>query len=79
MRALQTSFASAIVPDAGARLMEPKHHSVLFCFGDLNYRLNLPNLEVRQRLERGGWEEMRRDDQLAPQLRGQPGAAPFAG
>ncbi|KAL1521637.1 hypothetical protein AB1Y20_021295 [Prymnesium parvum] len=79
MKALEASFASAVVPDAGARLLAPKQHSVLFCFGDLNYRLTLANHDVRRRLEGHNWEELLMHDQLAPQLRGDPGSGPFEG
>ena len=67
MKTLNSAFASAVVPDAGARLLPPKQHSMLFCLGDLNYRLTLPNGEVRRRLDGTHWDEMLMHDQLAPQ------------
>ncbi|KAM0935643.1 putative inositol-polyphosphate 5-phosphatase [Dioscorea sansibarensis] len=44
-------------------------HDRIFWFGDLNYRLNLPDAEVREMVARKQWDELINSDQLAKELR----------
>lgn len=38
--------------------------SRIFWFGDLNYRLNLPDAEVREMVARKQWDELINSDQV---------------
>ncbi|KAM7541625.1 hypothetical protein Aperf_G00000043699 [Anoplocephala perfoliata] len=42
-------------------------HDHVFWFGDLNYRINLPNEEVKSLIARSAWPELQRADQLSIQ------------
>nr|CDS31929.1 synaptojanin 1 [Hymenolepis microstoma] len=42
-------------------------HDYVFWFGDLNYRINLPNDEVKSLISRSAWSELVRSDQLSVQ------------
>lgn len=42
-------------------------HDYVFWFGDLNYRINLPNEEVKSLISRSAWLELQRADQLSMQ------------
>ncbi|XP_074580702.1 type I inositol polyphosphate 5-phosphatase 2-like [Curcuma longa] len=44
-------------------------HDRIFWFGDLNYRLNLPDAEVRALVARKSWDELMNYDQLSNELR----------
>ncbi|KAH7668668.1 Inositol-polyphosphate 5-phosphatase protein [Dioscorea alata] len=44
-------------------------HDRIFWFGDLNYRLNLPDAEVREMVAKKQWDELINSDQLAKELR----------
>ncbi|XP_074581831.1 type I inositol polyphosphate 5-phosphatase 2 isoform X2 [Curcuma longa] len=44
-------------------------HDRIFWFGDLNYRLNLPDAEVRAMVARKSWDELMNYDQLSNELR----------
>ncbi|VUZ46885.1 unnamed protein product [Hymenolepis diminuta] len=50
-------------PDKRSVLM----HDYVFWFGDLNYRINLPNDEVKSLISRSAWLELLRADQLSVQ------------
>ncbi|KAJ0968130.1 hypothetical protein J5N97_025047 [Dioscorea zingiberensis] len=44
-------------------------HDRIFWFGDLNYRLNMPDAEVRELVARKQWHELVNSDQLTKELR----------
>lgn len=68
LRQLGADLAAAKLPSVA--------DSATFCFGDLNYRLTLPNKEVRWRMSCRDWRTLLYSDQLMPQLCGEAGS-PF--
>jgi hypothetical protein len=56
---------------ANAGLPVPLERHATFCFGDLNYRLTMPNREVRWRMSCRDWRTLLCADQLLAQL-GEP-------
>ena len=60
--------AQAFAPE---ELPAPLDRHSTFCFGDLNYRLTLPNREVRWRMQCRDWRTLLAADQLSLQL-GEP-------
>ena len=57
-----------------SELPTPLEQHSAFCFGDLNYRLTIPNREVRYRFGQRNWVDTLVYDQLRTQL-GEPGTA----
>lgn len=72
LRGAALGFAAATLAGCKTPLPPPLEHAAIFCFGDLNYRLSLPNKEVRWALRCRDWSKLLVYDQLAPQL-GEPG------
>ncbi|KAM7259976.1 hypothetical protein ACFE04_015717 [Oxalis oulophora] len=62
----RTSFSSVF--DVDQPLTIPSHDKI-FWFGDLNYRLNLLDTEVRKLVARKQWDELINHDQLSKELR----------
>ncbi|XP_042477737.1 type I inositol polyphosphate 5-phosphatase 2-like [Macadamia integrifolia] len=62
----RTQFSSAI--DADQPQTIPSHDQV-FWFGDLNYRLNMLDAEVRKLVAKKQWDELINSDQLSKELR----------
>ncbi|KAF9625879.1 hypothetical protein IFM89_027656 [Coptis chinensis] len=62
----RTQFSSVI--DDGQPLKIPSHDQI-FWFGDLNYRLNMLDPEVRKLVARKQWDELIESDQLSKELR----------
>ena len=58
---------------SAAELPAPLEHHTTFCFGDLNYRLSIPNREARWRMSCRDWLSAIAHDQLLTQL-GEPGS-----
>jgi len=52
-------------------LPPPLEHHACFVMGDLNYRLSLPNVEVRWRVWCRDWRALLQHDELSCQLRGE--------
>lgn len=44
--------------------VEGKFYSYLFWFGDLNYRLSMPDQEVREKILKEDWNSMIEADQV---------------
>lgn len=71
----QTAFRerNAEVADISQRLLLPPDkrgvlsHDYVFWFGDLNYRINLPNDEAKSLITRCAWTDLLRADQLSTQ------------
>ena len=59
---------------SASELPTPLEQHSAFCFGDLNYRLTIPNREVRYRFGQRNWVDTLVYDQLRTQL-GEPGTA----
>lgn len=62
----RTCFSSVIDIDQPETI--PSHDQI-FWFGDLNYRLNLPDTEVRKLVAERQWDELLISDQLSQELR----------
>ncbi|KAG2238924.1 hypothetical protein Bca4012_023709 [Brassica carinata] len=62
----RTRFASVLDTDQPRTI--PCHDQV-FWFGDLNYRLNMSDSEVRKLISQKRWDELRNSDQLIRELR----------
>ncbi|XP_047341327.1 type I inositol polyphosphate 5-phosphatase 2 [Impatiens glandulifera] len=62
----RTSFSS--IPDTNETLTIPGHDKI-FWFGDLNYRLNMADAEVRELVAKKQWDELLNTDQLSQELR----------
>ncbi|XP_051129697.1 type I inositol polyphosphate 5-phosphatase 2 isoform X2 [Andrographis paniculata] len=62
----RTHFSSAF--DIDQPLTIPSHDQI-FWFGDLNYRISLPDAEVRNFVEKKRWAELLNHDQLSKELR----------
>uniref|UniRef100_A0A7S4BAJ1 Inositol polyphosphate-related phosphatase domain-containing protein n=1 Tax=Chrysotila carterae TaxID=13221 RepID=A0A7S4BAJ1_CHRCT len=60
LRGLRTSFAAA----RHGPFCGPLEHDLCVWLGDLNYRLELPNDEVRARISKGNWKSLHQFDQL---------------
>ncbi|WVQ93909.1 hypothetical protein IAU59_000987 [Kwoniella sp. CBS 9459] len=52
------------LPEARERLLTQEDSHVLFWLGDLNYRIDLPDNEVKKLVEEKKWEDMLAKDQL---------------
>ena len=63
------SASSASTATAAKALPSPLEHHACFVLGDLNYRLTLPNLEVRWRVWCRDWRALLLHDELTCQLR----------
>ncbi|XP_042417913.1 type I inositol polyphosphate 5-phosphatase 2-like isoform X1 [Zingiber officinale] len=63
----RTRFRSVV--DADHQPQTIPSHDRIFWFGDLNYRLNLPDAEVRALVARKSWDELMNYDQLSNELR----------
>ncbi|KAF5200332.1 Type i inositol polyphosphate 5-phosphatase [Thalictrum thalictroides] len=61
----RTQFSSIIDCDQPQKI--PSHDQI-FWFGDLNYRLNMLDTEVRMLVARKQWDELIRSDQLSKEL-----------
>ncbi|XP_021907927.1 type I inositol polyphosphate 5-phosphatase 2-like isoform X1 [Carica papaya] len=62
----RTSFSSVFDADQPETI--PSHDQI-FWFGDLNYRLNAPDAEVRKLVAGKRWDELINNDQLSKELR----------
>ncbi|XP_010275303.1 PREDICTED: type I inositol polyphosphate 5-phosphatase 2-like isoform X1 [Nelumbo nucifera] len=62
----RTKFSSVF--DIDQPLTIPSHDQI-FWFGDLNYRLNMPDAEVRKLVAKKQWGELINNDQLVKELR----------
>lgn len=62
----RTQFSSVI--DADQPQTIPSHDQI-FWFGDLNYRLNMLDAEIRKLVARKKWDELINSDQLSKELR----------
>ncbi|WOG90137.1 hypothetical protein DCAR_0209380 [Daucus carota subsp. sativus] len=62
----RTQFSSAF--EANKPLTIPSHDQV-FWFGDLNYRINMPDSDVRKLVGKKKWDELLESDQLTNELR----------
>lgn len=62
----RTHFSSAF--DTDQPLTIPSHDQV-FWFGDLNYRINMLDSEVRKLVAKKQWDELLNNDQLSKELR----------
>ncbi|KAJ8460339.1 hypothetical protein OPV22_033265 [Ensete ventricosum] len=62
----RTRFASAMNADHPQTI--PAHERI-FWFGDLNYRLNMPDAEIRALIASRQWDELLNFDQLTNELR----------
>ncbi|KAM0059810.1 putative inositol-polyphosphate 5-phosphatase [Helianthus debilis subsp. tardiflorus] len=62
----RTSFSSVLDPDQPQSI--PGHDQV-FWFGDLNYRINKPDEEVRKLVAMKQWDQLLYSDQLCKELR----------
>uniref|UniRef100_A0A1J3GRN7 Type I inositol 1,4,5-trisphosphate 5-phosphatase 2 n=1 Tax=Noccaea caerulescens TaxID=107243 RepID=A0A1J3GRN7_NOCCA len=62
----RTRFASVLDTDQPRTI--PCHDQV-FWFGDLNYRLSMPDSEVRKLVAQKRWDELKNSDQLIRELR----------
>ncbi|KAG2243308.1 hypothetical protein Bca4012_014288 [Brassica carinata] len=62
----RTRFSSVLDSDQPRTI--PCHDQV-FWFGDLNYRLNMSDSEVRKLVEQKRWDELRNSDQLIREFR----------
>ncbi|CAL9116703.1 unnamed protein product [Musa acuminata var. zebrina] len=63
----RTRFASL---DAADHPQTIPSHDRIFWFGDLNYRLNMPDAEIRALVAGRCWDELMNFDQLSNELRG---------
>ncbi|KAJ8492891.1 hypothetical protein OPV22_014612 [Ensete ventricosum] len=63
----RTRFASLGAADHPQTI--PSHDRI-FWFGDLNYRLNMPDAEIRALVAGRFWDELMNSDQLSNELRG---------
>ncbi|XP_058190189.1 type I inositol polyphosphate 5-phosphatase 2 isoform X1 [Rhododendron vialii] len=62
----RTNFSSVIDVDQSQTI--PSHDQI-FWFGDLNYRLNMLDAEVRNLVDKKQWDELLHSDQLSKELR----------
>ncbi|KAF7126450.1 hypothetical protein RHSIM_Rhsim11G0011700 [Rhododendron simsii] len=62
----RTHFSSVIDVDQSQTI--PSHDQI-FWFGDLNYRLNMLDAEVRNLVDKKQWDELLHSDQLSKELR----------
>ncbi|KAK1306345.1 Type I inositol 1,4,5-trisphosphate 5-phosphatase 2 [Acorus calamus] len=63
----RTHFPSAMGTDHQQAILS---HDRIFWFGDLNYRLNMPDAEIREFVSRKQWAELIDKDQLREELQG---------
>lgn len=63
----RTRFLSSVF-DADQPQTIPSHDQI-FWFGDLNYRVNMPDAEIRKLVARKQWEELINNDQLTKELK----------
>ncbi|GLT91186.1 hypothetical protein SLE2022_090860 [Rubroshorea leprosula] len=63
----RTRFSS--VPDEADQPQTIQCHDQIFWFGDLNYRLNMLDVEVRRLVAVKRWDELINNDQLSNELR----------
>ncbi|PON57108.1 Deoxyribonuclease I [Parasponia andersonii] len=63
----RTHFSSSVF-DGDQPLTIPSHDQI-FWFGDLNYRLNMLDVEVRKLIAMKRWDELIKNDQLSKELR----------
>eukprot|EP00002_Diphylleia_rotans_P032520 TRINITY_DN6840_c0_g1_i1.p1 TRINITY_DN6840_c0_g1~~TRINITY_DN6840_c0_g1_i1.p1 ORF type:complete len:787 (-),score=125.19 TRINITY_DN6840_c0_g1_i1:63-2423(-) len=63
--------------EGGNEAYEAQDHDILFWFGDLNYRINLPYDVVRQKCDEKAWSELLDYDQLIAQRRSGAAFADF--
>ncbi|XP_009592677.1 type I inositol polyphosphate 5-phosphatase 2-like isoform X2 [Nicotiana tabacum] len=65
----RTHFSSVFDTDADQPQTIPSHDQI-FWLGDLNYRINMLDAEVRKLVARKQWDELLNYDELAKELRG---------
>ncbi|WMV40223.1 hypothetical protein MTR67_033608 [Solanum verrucosum] len=64
----RTHFSSVFDTDADQPQTIPSHDQI-FWFGDLNYRINMLDAEVRKLVARKQWDELLNNDELINELR----------
>ncbi|KAM3270934.1 type I inositol polyphosphate 5-phosphatase 2 [Capsicum chacoense] len=65
----RTHFSSVFDTDADQPQTIPSHDQI-FWFGDLNYRINMLDAEVRKLVAKRQWDELLNNDELIKELRG---------
>ncbi|WWC85634.1 uncharacterized protein L201_000500 [Kwoniella dendrophila CBS 6074] len=73
-----TAAYEEFLPEAKEKLLSQEDSHILFWLGDLNYRIELPDEEVKKLVEEKKWEDMLAKDQLRADIVSEQSFAGFS-